>query len=247
VLTVFETWPQLAGGYLAVAIAQAVYVLFGFGAGLIAVGTMALFMPQVTDVVVMLMLISLPAEISVVARARRQIAWRGVWMVCLGLAVGVVVGTRILRFGEPRMLLTVLAAALIVASMAFLLMPSRRAVAWPGWSRPAVGLFSGVLAGLFGTGGPPLILYFRLSGANKAAFRGNLMAIFLLTTAVRLPAYALEGLITVPRLRSALVLLPAALLGGWLGHRVHLEISEVRFRQWVSVALCAIGILLLLR
>ena len=88
-LTVFETWPQLVGACFAVAVAQAVYVLFGFGAGLIAVGTMALFMPQVTDVVVLLLLVSLPAEISVVSKARREIAWRGVWMVCLGLAVGV--------------------------------------------------------------------------------------------------------------------------------------------------------------
>ena len=246
-LTVFETWPQLVGGCFAVAVAQAVYVLFGFGAGLIAVGTMALFMPHVTDVVVLLALVSLPAEISVVSKARREIAWRGVWMVCLGLAVGVVAGTCILTLTEPKIVLTALAAMLILAGLAFLLMPSGRAVAWPGWSRPAVGLLSGVLAGLFGTGGPPLILYFRLSGANKAAFRGNLMAIFLLTTAVRLPAYTLEGLITAPRLRSALALLPAALLGGWLGHRVHLEVSEARFRQWVSLALCAIGILLLVR
>ncbi len=235
------------GAGLVLVVAQAVYVLFGFGAGLIAVGAMALFMPQVTDVVVLLLLVSLPAEISVVSKARKQIAWRGVWQVCAGLALGVLIGTRILNVTEPSSVLTALAGVLILAGAAFLLMPSGRAVSWPAWSRPTVGLTSGVLAGLFGTGGPPLILYFRLSGADKAAFRGNLMAIFLVTTAVRLPAYALTGLITAPRLLSALALLPAALLGGWLGHRIHLQVSEETFRRLVSVALCAIGVLLLLR
>jgi uncharacterized membrane protein YfcA len=55
------------------------------------------------------------------------------------------------------------------------------------------------------------------------------------------------GLITVPRLWSALAVLPAALLGGWLGHRVHVRVSEGSFRSLVSVALCAIGVLLLFR
>ena len=246
-LTVFETWPQLLGAGLVLIVAQAVYVLFGFGAGLIAVGAMSLFMPQVADVVVLLLLVSLPAEISVVTKARQQIAWRGVWLVCAGLAVGVLAGTRILSVSEPAAVLTALAGVLLLAGVAFLLMPSGRAVSWPTWSKPAVGLLSGVLAGLFGTGGPPLILFYRLSGADKAAFRGNLMAIFLLTTAVRLPAYTWAGLITVPRLLSALALLPAALLGGWLGHRIHLQVSEKTFRRLVSVALCAIGVLLLLR
>jgi uncharacterized membrane protein YfcA len=73
------------------------------------------------------------------------------------------------------------------------------------------------------------------------------MAIFLVTGLVRLPAYALSGLITAPRLLSAAVLLPAALLGGFIGHRVHVEVSEQKFKRLISVALCLIGLVLLLR
>ena len=247
ILTVFETWPEFAAVCLVLVVAQAVYVLFGFGAGLVAVGAMALLVPRVTDVVVLLVLVSAPAEISVVSRARKQIAWRGIWLLCTGLAIGVVVGTQILSRTEPALILTALAGVLLLAGAVFLLVPSTRTMKWPAWSKPVVGFVSGVLAGLFGTGAPPLVVYFQLCGTNKAAFRGNLMAIFLLTGVVRLPAYALMGLITVPRLWSALAVLPAALLGGWLGHRVHVRVSEGSFRSLVSVALCAIGVLLLFR
>jgi hypothetical protein len=48
-----------------------------------------------------------------------------------------------------------------------------------------------ILSGLFGTGGPPLILYFPLSGITKVAFRGSLMALFLLISEVRLPVYSI--------------------------------------------------------
>ena len=74
-----------------------------------------------------------------------------------------------------------------------------------------------MLTGLFGTGGPPLIIYYHLAGLSKSAFRGNLMAIFLLQTCLRVPAYAVGGLLTAPRLWSGLMLMPAALLGTWAG------------------------------
>jgi hypothetical protein len=120
-------------------------------------------------------------------------------------------------------------------------------VDWPAWAAPSTGSVAGVLAGLFGTGGPPLIVYYRLAGIPKAAFRGSLMAIFLLITIVRVPAYFGAGLVTGPRLLSALAVAPAILLGGWLGHRIHLELSETAFQRCVSAALIAIGALLLLR
>jgi len=108
-----------------------------------------------------------------------------------------------------------------------------------------VGLASGLLTGLFGTGGPPLVLYYQLSGIDKAAFRGNLMAIFLFMTLVRVPSYAGLGLITTERLWSGLLVLPAVLVGAWIGHRLQLQIDERTFRRLVSIALVALGGVLL--
>lgn len=229
------------------AAAQAVYVLFGFGAGLIAVGGMALFMPDVTDVVVLLLLVCLPSELLVVSQSRREIEWRGVAVLMVGIAAGIVIGSHVLSRTEPTFVLTLLAWFLIAAGAAFLLAPPEAQIRWPAWLGAPIGVLSGVLAGLFGTGGPPLILFYQLAGVDKTRFRGHLMAIFMVMSFVRLPTYALLGLITAPRLASAGAILPAALLGAWIGHRVHLGISERRFRQSVSVALCLLGLLLLVR
>jgi uncharacterized protein len=227
--------------------AQAVYVLFGFGAGMIAVGGMALFLPNATDVVVVLLLVSLPPELFVVSRSYREVSARGVGLIGAGIAVGVLAGTHLLVVTEPRLVLAILGGSLVLAGLALSRLSPAARVRWPAWAGLPVGLGSGVLGGMFGAGGPPLILYYRLSGASKAAFRGNLMAIFLLITLIRLPAYAVAGLLTGPRLASAAALLPAALAGALVGHRVHLEVSESRFRLLVSAALCLIGALLLLR
>ena len=246
--SVFGSLPVLAAAGATMLVAEAVYVLFGFGAGLIAVGTLATVMPRLTDVVVLLLLVNLPVELSVVARSRREVRWRGVLLICAGIALGVPLGTAALGLGDARFVLVLLGAFLVVAGLVFLLLPATvRPVRWPPWSGPLWGLLSGVLAGLFGTGGPPVILYYRLAGAEKAAFRGNLMAVFLLITLVRLPSYGVGGLITVDRLVGAALVFPAALLGALLGNWIHLEIRELTFQRLVAVGLLVLGVLLLVR
>jgi uncharacterized membrane protein YfcA len=89
-----------------------------------------------------------------------------------------------------------------------------------------------------------LVLYYQLSGVGKAVFRGNLMAIFLLMTLFRVPSYAGMGLITAERMWSSLLVLPAVVVGAWLGNRIHLRIAEARFRRLVSIALVVLGVLL---
>ncbi len=229
------------------AVAQMVYVTFGFGAGLIAVAGLSLAGLPVRDGVVLLVLVNLPVELRVVATAHRTVRWRSVALVCVGIAVGVPLGTLLLRHGEAAGLLVALGVFLVAVGLAFLLLPARRVIEWPGWVAPVAGSVAGILGAMFATAGPPLIVYFRLAGLSKTAFRSSLMAVFLAITIVRVPSYIVAGLFTVPRLLSALAVAPAVLLGWWLGRRIHVELSEARFRTGVSVALTLFGALLLLR
>jgi uncharacterized membrane protein YfcA len=245
--TVFASWPQLVVVAAVLAFAQAVYVLLGFGAGLIAVGALALVVPELRDVVVLLLLVNLPAEAAIVAGGRRRVRWRGVGAVGIGIVVGVPAGTWLLDRADPPLLLGLLGLVLVAVGIAFLAAPRRPFRRPPAAISPAIGLLSGVLSGLFGTGGPPLVVYYQLRGLAKTEFRDTLMAVFLLVTAVRLPSYWAAGLLTRERLVSAAVVLPGVLLGGWLGHRTHLELDESAFRRAVSVALAVIGVVLLAR
>mgnify|MGYP001766638996 CR=1 FL=1 len=245
--TIFATWEQAALTCLVLGVAQAVYVLLGFGSGLIALGLLALIFPALQDVVVLILVISLPAELWVVWGARRRVRWREIALIGAGIVAGVPLGAWVLKQGEANALLAILGWFLIATGLTFLALPAHRAVTWPRWIAPPVGLAAGFLSGMFGTGGPPVIIYYRLSNADKAVFRGSLMAIWLLVTLTRLPAYAAAGLLTTPRLWSGALILPAVLLGGWIGHRIHVEIPEPTFRRGVAVALALIGALLLLR
>lgn len=244
--TFFDSYTQLILTWLVLFMAQTIYVLFGFGLGLIAVGLLALFIQPVTHVIVLLLFVAIPAEIYVVSKSWRSISWRGIVILSGAIVVGTVLGTLILKYGNPEFILTILGFFLIGAGMIFLIAQSARIIHWPAWCPPCIGMIAGLLAGMFGTGGPPLIFYYQLSGLKKEAFRGHLMTLFLLMALVRLPAYAFSGLVTLPRIISAVYIFPAVLLGIWLGNRIHVRISEPGFRKMVSAGLIVIGIILLI-
>ena len=228
-------------------VAQLVYVLFGFGSGLIAVGSLALLFPQIQDVVVLLLLVNLPAELLVVWKSRSEIRWRPIANLGVGIGLGIPAGAWILSAGDPRFVLTILGGFLVLVGLLFLRLPSGGRLHPPNWAAAPTGIVSGLLTGLFGTGGPPLIIWYHLSADNKAIFRTNLMTIFLLMTFVRVPTYAATGLITGPRLWSTLAVLPAVLLGAWAGNHLHIRISEPRFRLLVSILLVVLGSMLVIK
>ena len=245
--TIFTDPVQFALTCAILVVAQIVYVLFGFGSGLIAVGSLALLFPAIKDVVVLLLLVNMPAEILVTWGARRHLQWRPLLGIFAGVAVGIPIGARLLSRGDPRVVLTVLGWFLIAVGLVFLRLPRGGKLRPPAWAGPPTGLVSGVLTGLFGTGGPPIIIWYHLTAADKAVFRGHLMTIFLLMTLVRVPSYIANGLVTAPRLWSSLAVLPAVLLGAWLGHRLHVRISDRLFQLLVCVLLVLLGAMLLIR
>jgi len=244
---IFTTGWQYAATGAVLLVAQIIYVVFGFGSGLIAVGTLALLFPEIRDVVVLLLLVNLPAEASVAFAARREIRWRSAVGLLAGIVPGVTVGTHVLKVASPVLVLTALGGFLVLVSLVFLRLPNGARVHWPRWITPPTGFVSGVLTGLFGTGGPPLIIFYHLSDLPKSVFRGTLMAIFLVMTLLRVVNYAAQGLLTAPRLWSGVALLPVALVGAWIGQRIHIRLSEPVFRRLVAVLLGVTGLLLLVR
>jgi uncharacterized protein len=245
--TIFTGLPQYLVTSLVLVVAQVIYVLFGFGSGLTAVGTLALLFPEIKDVVVLLLLVNLPAEVLVAWGTRHALQWRSLLGLGAGVVVGIPIGARLLSRGDPGLVLTALGWFLVAVGLVFLRLPRGGRVQPPAWAAPPTGLASGLLTGLFGTGGPPVIIWYHLSAADKTAFRGHLMTIFLLMTVVRVPSYVANGLVTEPRLWSGLAVLPATLLGAWLGHRLHVRISERLFQVLVCVLLVLLGAMLLLK
>jgi len=231
--------------------AELIYALYGFGSGLLAVSLLALVFPDLAPLVVLLLLVNLPTELFVVLRDRKAVALRQAGPLMAAMVLGTVAGAWLLKIGAGDRRLVFALGIVVVAFSAWFLWEALRGRAQlrrlPWLAAPLAGLTGGLLGGLFGTGGPPVILYFQLSGLPKQAFRATLLCVFLTMSLLRLPLYAAGGLIDGAMLLSAALILPPGLAGLWLGQRLHTNIPEKRFRLGVALVLGLLGLLLMLR
>ena len=114
---VFTSWWLYALTFAVILVAQMVYVVFGFGSGLIAVGTLALVFPEIRDVVVILLLVVLPAELGVAIASWRRIRWRETGGLLAGVIPGSWVGSRLSHRAPVRALRLALGGLIAIACM----------------------------------------------------------------------------------------------------------------------------------
>ena len=118
---------------------------------------------------------------------------------------------------------------------------------WPRWLGYVASLASGLLGALFGTAGPPVIIFLENQIDSGAALRGTLIVFFFVFDVVRLGGYALSGVLSPDALLTGAVMLPTALAGNWLGTHLHLRMNEKLFRAVVGALLMLAGLLLVVR
>jgi hypothetical protein len=106
---------------------------------------------------------------------------------------------------------------------------------------------SGIGGGVFGTAGPPLVVYIDRFSEDKSDFRSQLLILFVLHDIFRILMYVRYGLMTVEVVKFGLWMLPAVCLGLFIGTRMHYKASERSFGQAIATMLCISGALLIIK
>jgi uncharacterized membrane protein YfcA len=112
------------------------------------------------------------------------------------------------------------------------------------WAIPA-GLAGGGAGALFGTGGPPYIMYLTRRLLDKGEVRATFSWLFAMEGGFRLALFLFAGLLLDTKLHIAYVLglVPMA-LGLYVGHKVHLDITSEGMLRVVGVLLVLSGSML---
>lgn len=107
-----------------------------------------------------------------------------------------------------------------------------------------IGIVSGVLCGLFGVGAL-LAAYIGRTTDNSKEFKGNISAVFIVDNTFRIILYSVLGVITFDGIKQALILLPVALIGLFLGIKSASILDEKIAKHLVIVLLIISGIILI--
>lgn len=113
------------------------------------------------------------------------------------------------------------------------------------WAIPA-GLTGGIVGALFGTGGPPYIIYLSHRLKDKTELRATFSGLFIFDGGLRLVSFLATGLLLQNGMFTALLAaLPVIALGLYLGHRAHLGISSQQMLKLIGMLLIGSGASLL--
>lgn len=234
----------MLAGPLILFLAYFIRGISGFGSGLIAVPLLAHFQ-SLQFVVPFILMLDFTASAVLGRHARHQINWGEIRILLPFGFVGVGLGAALLIHLPKEPLLAGLGIFVMFFGARNFLPPGKDAPASRWWAIPA-GLAGGTVGAMFGTGGPPYIIYLSHRLREKSELRATFSGLFLLDGGFRLISFLVAGLLLQPGLFLAyLAVLPLVALGLHLGHKVHVGISNQQMLKLIGVLLLTSGTSLL--
>lgn len=178
---------------------------------------------------------------------RKQVAWSELRPLMPGAVLGVIAGVALLLHLDRQILLTALGLLVFAFGLRSVLNLQGTKLVSRIWAVPA-SLLGGTVSALFGTGGPPYVIYLSHRIYDKGVFRATTSLLFLMEGGLRGLVFAGAGLLWQPNLLWAyLGGLPFMALGLALGSKVHIGITHKQMLRLIGLLLLISGLSLLLK
>jgi uncharacterized membrane protein YfcA len=226
-------------------LAYTVFGLTGFGSSITAAPFLVLLFP-LRFAVPMMVILDLISATLLALRNHRHVAWREIGRLFPYAAIGMLIGVTMLVHAPERPLLLLLALFVLgyLARAVFGSPRTRDLATW--WAAP-LGTAGGIFTSLFGTGGPIYTIFMAGRLHDKSALRATMGMLILMTALVRVVLFTGAGFYLQPGLLAmSALLMPAVLIGLWLGSHLHHRLPTERVVQAIQLVLL-IGALNLIR
>lgn len=237
---------HVAAATVILATAYFIRGITGFGSGLISVPLLALFLP-LQFVVPLVLLLDFTASMVIGGFNFTRVRWSEIRLLVPFSIVGVIAGTYLLIHLPPEPMLIALGLLVLVFGLRNLLNLHGHKPVSRIWAAPA-GVAGGTVGALFGTGGPPYVIYLNHRLQDKSDLRATFSALFFAEGAVRIASFLVAGLLLTPEIWLAFGLALPLMLGAlYVGGRIHIGLSAAQMTRLVGLLLLGSGVTLLIK
>lgn len=238
------TWEILAAACAIIFLAYFIRGISGFGSGLIAVPLLAHFLP-LQFVVPFVLVLDFTASIVLSGHTRKNVQWQEVQPLIPFSVIGVISGVVLLIELPKGPLLTGLGIFVIIFGLRNILNLHGEKLISRWWAIPT-GLTGGIVGALFGTGGPPYVIYLSHRLHDKTELRATVSGLFLLDGGLRIISFLVAGLLVQNHMFAAMLgALPVMALGLYLGHKVHVGLTNEQILKLIGLLLLISGVSLI--
>jgi uncharacterized protein len=225
---------------VAVTVAGLLRGFIGFGAALISVPVFSLVLGPHAAIAVNNVM-GLPAVFQLLPEAIRRAERPVVLPICTAIIVTTPIGTWALVVTDPA-LMTVAISALVLLMVAVLASGWRLRGRIGKGKLIAAGVVGGLVQGLAGVGGPPVVAVALSRPGEAAQQRGNVLALMTAVSLSSVLPLLYFGLFTRQTVAIGLILIPFYSLATALGARFFARAGHRHYRRAALATLAAIGI-----
>ncbi|MFH1786252.1 MAG: sulfite exporter TauE/SafE family protein [archaeon] len=237
----------LAISILVILVAYTVKGFTGFGPALISVPLLSIFL-DIKFVLPVVLLLDLVSSSIILWQERGKVQLRGALPILLFYVLGTLAGYFILVSISASVLEAALGAFIIIFAIRIFLRKntSKLSRRLDTYAKSAAGLGSGILGSLFGTNGPPLVIYYSRTLEDKKQIRAATAPFFVIDCLWRGGMYAFIGMFSASTFEFFGYLLIPLLIGVFIGSKLHLRVGKEAFTKAVALILIIAGLRLLL-
>jgi hypothetical protein len=207
---------------------------------------LAHFLP-LTFVVPLILVTDFLASLVLGTHTRRHARWDEIKPLLPFSVLGVLVGTTLLVSLPKAPLLAALGLLVLLFGIRSLLNLHGTRTISRHWAMPA-GLTGGAISALFGTGGPPYVIYLNHRLQDKGELRATFSGLFFIEGGLRIIVFLAAGLLlNTELLLTILAAVPLVAFGLFLGNHVHVGLSPAQMQRVMGSILLVSGTSLLWR
>lgn len=229
--------------YITLAFLFGVFIesVFGFAGTVIAFAILAFFV-DIKTLVSLALFIGTLSSISIVITDKKSFVKKEYMMMMIYALPGAILGAFLLNYLSSEILLKILAVFLLGLSLHSFFEPK-----FSTSSKRVLLFFSGIVHGILGLGGVVAIGTMKNSFSHKSQLRVTFAMLFMTLNLIRGTQYFFQQTLDYSEVMKFWWIPLPLFTSVWLGHKVHLKISETIFKKGISILLLFSGIFFLLK
>jgi uncharacterized protein len=226
--------------FIAVFFGSVVVGAAGFGSAAVAGGIMLFWFIPISAVPI-LNSASLTTQFISLGHLWRNLQWRGCLPLIIGGLIGIPLGVFVLQWADPDEFRFGFGMFLMCWSCYLLMRPHLRLKRSGAMADAAVGLIGGISGGAIAFPGALPAIWCALTRSSKEEQRGTIQIFILVTQFCTLTYLFARGLVDRDFFSDYLKMLPAIMIGTFVGVYLFTKINEATFRRLVLLLLLVAG------
>lgn len=216
----------------------------GFGLSIWGMAFLPFFMPFKSATVLMT-ICTFAMGLQALYKYRRQINFRLILFPTAFAIVGRSAGFYLLNYVNADLLRIILGATFVVFSVYFAFYSDRLRIRPTPVNGTITGLLSGVLGGMFNTGGPPMVVYFLSCTKDKNEYNMAMQISTIITVSYSLLLQVMGGSVSGEVLSVSVYAIIGVTIGAYLGFLLFDKINRALLSKIIYIFLAIMGCTLL--